>query len=110
MLAGFSFSPGVMDMFMSCAFEQFKYRLPDPWVCCRLVSLHEAWTVKDCPVFREDSGLYIRKRAGHRFPFLHSGVVTENKWLSERTVLDAVAVAMITPGPVVITTRILSAT
>jgi chromate transporter len=37
-------------------------------------------------------------------PFLHTGVVTEHKWLTEQEFLDAVAVAMITPGPVVITT------
>lgn len=36
-------------------------------------------------------------------PFLHSGVVTEHSWLTERQFLDAVAVAMVTPGPVVIT-------
>ncbi len=37
-------------------------------------------------------------------PFLHGGVVLEHGWLSEREFLDAVAVAIITPGPVVITT------
>lgn len=36
-------------------------------------------------------------------PFLHAGVVYENRWLNENQFLDAVAVAMITPGPVVIT-------
>jgi chromate transporter len=36
-------------------------------------------------------------------PFLHGGVVNELRWLDERQFLDAVAVAMITPGPVVIT-------
>jgi len=36
-------------------------------------------------------------------PCLHGGVVQENHWLTERQFLDAVAVAMITPGPVVIT-------
>jgi chromate transporter len=36
-------------------------------------------------------------------PFLHGGVVQEHGWLNERQFLDAVAVAMITPGPVVIT-------
>lgn len=36
-------------------------------------------------------------------PFLHSGVVLEHQWLNERQFLDSVAVAMITPGPVVIT-------
>jgi len=36
-------------------------------------------------------------------PFLHGGVVNEHHWLTEREFIDAVAVAMITPGPVVIT-------
>ena len=36
-------------------------------------------------------------------PFLHGGVVMENHWLTETQFIDAVAVAMITPGPVVIT-------
>lgn len=36
-------------------------------------------------------------------PFLYSGVVKEYGWLNEQQFLDAVAVAMITPGPVVIT-------
>jgi chromate transporter len=37
-------------------------------------------------------------------PFLHGGVVLQHHWLTERQFLDAVAVALITPGPVVITT------
>lgn len=36
-------------------------------------------------------------------PFLYGGVVTEHQWLNEKQFVDAVAVAMITPGPVVIT-------
>src|SRR5579859_3673036 len=36
-------------------------------------------------------------------PFLHGGVVQGHHWLTETQFLDAVAVAMITPGPVVIT-------
>jgi len=36
-------------------------------------------------------------------PFLHQGVVQQFGWLTEHQFLDAVAVAMITPGPVVIT-------
>lgn len=36
-------------------------------------------------------------------PFLYGGVVKEYGWLTEQQFLDAVAVAMITPGPVVIT-------
>src|SRR6516162_6451312 len=36
-------------------------------------------------------------------PFLYGGVVGKFHWLSERQFVDAVAVAMITPGPIVIT-------
>jgi chromate transporter len=36
-------------------------------------------------------------------PFLYGGIVKDYHWLNERQFLDAVAVAMITPGPVVIT-------
>lgn len=36
-------------------------------------------------------------------PFLYGGVVGKFHWLTERQFVDAVAVAMITPGPIVIT-------
>lgn len=36
-------------------------------------------------------------------PFLYGGVVRDRAWLTDQQFLDAVAVAMITPGPVVIT-------
>lgn len=37
-------------------------------------------------------------------PFLYGGVVKDFQWLTNKEFVDAVAVAMITPGPVVITT------
>jgi chromate transporter len=36
-------------------------------------------------------------------PYLYHGVVEQRAWLTERQFLDAIAVSMITPGPVVIT-------
>lgn len=36
-------------------------------------------------------------------PFLYGGVVTQNHWLTDKQFVDAVAVSMITPGPLVIT-------
>jgi chromate transporter len=55
-------------------------------------------------------GLFFAKAGAFVFgsglaivPFLYGGVVTEHHWLTERQFVDAVAVAMITPGPVVIT-------
>ena len=40
-------------------------------------------------------------------PFLYGGVVQEHHWLTDRQFVDAVAGAMITPGPVVITTGVI---
>ncbi|MCW5893118.1 MAG: chromate efflux transporter [bacterium] len=77
--------------------------LPWPWL---VTGLHGpagnatlwtiAWYFSEAGAFVFGSGLAI-------IPFLHGGVVSELGWLSERQFLDAVAVAMITPGPVVIT-------
>jgi len=55
-----------------------------------------AWFFTKAGAFVFGSGLAI-------VPFLYGGVVKEYQWLSEQQFLDAVAVAMITPGPVVIT-------
>jgi chromate transporter len=55
-------------------------------------------------------GLFFAKAGAFVFgsglaivPFLYAGTVTEHHWLTEKQFVDAVAVAMITPGPVVIT-------
>src|SRR5258708_280582 len=58
--------------------------------------LRLAWYFTEAGAFVFGSGLAI-------VPFLHGGVVDRFHWLDERQFLDAVAVAMITPGPVVIT-------
>jgi len=55
-----------------------------------------AWYFAEAGAFVFGSGLAI-------VPFLHGGVVTQFHWLSDQQFLDAVAVAMVTPGPVVIT-------
>jgi chromate transporter len=57
---------------------------------------HIFWYFAEAGAFVFGSGLAI-------VPFLHGGVVNQFHWLTERQFLDAVAVAMITPGPVVIT-------
>lgn len=54
------------------------------------------WFFLKAGTFVFGSGLAI-------IPFLYGGLVKENHWLTEQQFLDAVAVAMITPGPVVIT-------
>jgi chromate transporter len=55
-----------------------------------------AWFFAKAGAFVFGSGLAI-------VPFLHGGVVQEFGWLTEHEFVDSVAVAMITPGPVVIT-------
>jgi chromate transporter len=55
-----------------------------------------AWFFTKAGAFVFGSGLAI-------VPFLYGGIVKEFQWLNEQQFLDAVAVAMITPGPVVIT-------
>ena len=54
------------------------------------------WFFTKAGAFVFGSGLAI-------VPFLRGGVVQEYGWLDDQQFLDAVAVAMITPGPVVIT-------
>jgi chromate transporter len=54
------------------------------------------WFFTKAGTFVFGSGLAI-------VPFLYGGVVEQHHWLTDRQFLDAVAVAMITPGPVVIT-------
>jgi chromate transporter len=55
-----------------------------------------AWFFTKAGAFVFGSGLAI-------VPFLYKGVVHEFRWLDDQQFRDAVAVAMITPGPVVIT-------
>lgn len=54
------------------------------------------WFFTKAGAFVFGSGLAI-------VPFLYGGVVQQHHWLTDRQFLDAVAVAMLTPGPVVIT-------
>lgn len=54
------------------------------------------WFFTKAGAFVFGSGLAI-------VPFLYGGVVQEFRWLNDQQFLDSVAVAMLTPGPVVIT-------
>jgi chromate transporter len=70
----------------------FMFASPDPH---RLAQILGYFAYAGTFVF--GSGLAI-------VPFLYGGVVKEFGWLTDHQFVDAVAVAMITPGPVVITT------
>ncbi len=54
-------------------------------------------------IYFAEAGAFVFGSGLAIVPFLHGGVVDQFGWLDERQFLDAVAIAMITPGPVVIT-------
>ena len=54
-------------------------------------------------IFFAEAGAFVFGSGLAIVPFLYGGVVTEHHWLTDKQFVDAVAVAMITPGPVVIT-------
>jgi chromate transporter len=60
-------------------------------------------TLVKIAIFFAKAGAFVFGSGLAIVPFLHAGVVIENHWLTEQQFVDAVAVAMITPGPVVIT-------
>jgi len=60
-------------------------------------------TLQEIAIFFTKAGAFVFGSGLAIVPFLHGGVVNQYHWLTEKQFLDAVAVAMITPGPVVIT-------
>jgi chromate transporter len=86
-------------------------RRPPPavWLPFSAFLLEGLHGIADAPLLAR-VGLYFAEAGAFVFgsglaivPFLHGGVVDKFHWLTDRQFLDAVAVAMITPGPVVIT-------
>ncbi|MFN8624640.1 MAG: chromate transporter [Candidatus Binatia bacterium] len=77
-----------------------------PWPAWLFAGLHEPasvgmlWTMT---FYFAEAGTFVFGSGLAIVPFLYGGVVGQFHWLTERQFLDAVAVAMITPGPVVIT-------
>jgi chromate transporter len=53
--------------------------------------------------FFTKAGAFVFGSALAIVPFLYGGVVREYGWLNDKQFVDAVAVAMLTPGPIVIT-------
>lgn len=77
--------------------------IPWPWLMSGVHGEAPAsalWQIAYC--FAE-AGAFVFGSGLAIVPFLHGAVVNDLRWLTERQFLDAVAVAMITPGPVVIT-------
>ncbi|RQV86621.1 chromate transporter [Burkholderia anthina] len=105
-------------LFLAAGVLVWLTRAPPRWLRQRRVDVVVAWPVSatgawlgivDWPqlvqlaAFFAKAGAFVFGSGLAIVPFLYGGVVTEHHWLSEKQFVDAVAVAMITPGPVVIT-------
>lgn len=68
-----------------------------------LATLGISGTLLEIFVYFAKAGLFVFGSGLAVVPFLYGGVVQGHHWLTDNQFVDAVAVAMITPGPVVIT-------
>src|SRR2546427_8797344 len=73
------------------------------WMASGIHGAASAATLGTVFVFFLKAGAFVFGSGLAIVPFLYGGVVPKFHWLTERQFVDAVAVAMITPGPVVIT-------
>ena len=113
-LAEFFILAGLLTVVLRAPPSQLRARLPflgvAPWPLAPV--LWQAATAAVAPigdvllqilVFFVKAGAFVFGSGLAIVPFLYQGVVQQYGWLDEQQFLDAVAVAMITPGPVVIT-------
>jgi hypothetical protein len=77
--------------------------MPWSWWLTGLHGPAPASTLWKIGIYFAEAGAFVFGSGLAIVPFLHHGVVEQHQWLTEQQFLDAVAVAMITPGPVVIT-------
>ncbi|AVG14669.1 chromate transporter [Chromobacterium vaccinii] len=69
-----------------------------------LPAVYDPGLLLQLTVFFAKAGAFVFGSGLAIVPFLYGGIVSEHHWLTDKQFVDAVAVAMITPGPVVITT------
>jgi len=74
-----------------------------PWLVTGIAGVATSSTLLKLFVFFAQAGAIVFGSGLAIVPFMHGGVVDDHHWLTDQQFLDAVAVAMITPGPVVIT-------
>jgi chromate transporter len=74
-----------------------------PWLLAGIRGVAELPAVWRIFLYFAEAGAFVFGSGLAIVPFLYGGVVEQFHWLTQREFVDAVAVAMITPGPVVIT-------
>lgn len=95
---------GLLYMFVKAPPKWFSNKMANAFVLLQIGFWnYESSTLAKMAIFFTKAGAFVFGSGLAIVPFLHAGVVTENHWLTEQQFVDAVAVAMITPGPVVIT-------
>jgi chromate transporter len=106
-IASLIIGAGVLTWLVRCkpkfGFNKLSALTPLPLSETALVLQQDAGTLMQIFIFFAKAGAFVFGSGLAIIPFLYGGVVTEHQWLNERQFVDAVAVAMITPGPVVIT-------
>jgi len=101
-------------LFIICGLVYMLVKAPPKWIKKRAVLplvtatatgfFAYSWsTLARIGLFFLKAGTFVFGSGLAIVPFLHAGVVNDYHWLTENQFVDAVAVAMITPGPVVIT-------
>jgi chromate transporter len=96
----------IASLFLLCGLVALVLQAPPaflrrPSAACLAIATPDVlgqilWFFAKAGAFVFGSGLAI-------VPFLYGGVVQDYRWLNDQQFLDAVAVAMLTPGPIVIT-------
>ncbi len=94
--------PGIL-MALSCAALGVAVWLMEAWLGQAGTGSNSGHVLTEILLFFTKAGAFVFGSGLAIVPFLHQGVVQQFGWLNEHQFLDAVAVAMITPGPVVIT-------
>jgi chromate transporter len=74
-----------------------------PWLVAGARGTATPATLAKIFVYFAEAGAFVFGSGLAIVPFLYGGVVEQYHWLTQQEFVDAVAVAMITPGPVVIT-------
>lgn len=82
----------------------FSVGIPAVGTKAALTSMTDPTTLTQIAIFFTKAGAFVFGSGLAIVPFLYGGVVKDYHWLTDQQFIDAVAVAMITPGPVVITT------
>ena len=108
-IAWLVFAAGFTTLFFKSPPKWFKSDDLNAAMLTQLPAITSVWGITDLSLLTQ-IGLFFTKAGAFVFgsglaivPFLYGGVVVEHHWLNEKQFVDAVAVAMITPGPVVIT-------